>query len=147
MDFREYLFTSEQAALALVKDPGDLWREGFGLAKPHQELAAVIHYAGRGYPPGGKSLLIHPPGVEKGGLYEGLMHIARGMPQIDIQTDGANHMYLGKEGHVREAMRLTNRRKPDLRADIEQHRRIGELLGYKPEAIEEFVRRIKSKLD
>jgi hypothetical protein len=70
MDFREHLFTSEQAALALVRNPGDLWREGFGLAKPHQELAAVIHYAGRGYPPEGKSLLIHKPDVEKGDLYE-----------------------------------------------------------------------------
>jgi hypothetical protein len=75
------------------------------------------------------------------------MHIARGMPQIDIQTDGARHTYLGKHSHVEEAIWLTNRREPDLQASLEQHRRMGELLGYKPEAIDEFIRRMRSKLD
>jgi hypothetical protein len=147
MDFRGHIIRSDEAARALIRHPGKLWREGFGLATPEEELAAVIHHAEQDYPPNGKSLAIHPPNAKKTPLYLDLMHIARGMPQIDIQTDGARQTYLGKEGHVREAMRLTNRRKPDLRADIEQHRRVGELLGYKPEAIEEFIRRIRSKLE
>lgn len=147
MDFRGHLLNSEQAARSLIGNPGERWREGFGLATPEEELAAVIHYAERGYPHDGKSLLIHPPNINKGSLYGDLIHIAKGMEQIDIQTDGQGHVYLGKESHVKEAMRLTNRRKPELRADLEQHRRIGELLGYKQEAIDEFMRRIESKLE
>ena len=147
MDFRGHIISSEQAARALIQHPGKLWREGFGLATPEEELAAVIHYAERGYPHDGKSLLIHPPNINRGALYGDLMHIAKGMGQIDMQTDGAGYAYIGKEGHVKEAMRLTNRRKPELMADEEQHRRIGELLGYKPEAIDDFIRRMRSRLE
>lgn len=142
MDFRGHIIHSDQAARTLIGDPGETWRDGFGVASPEQELAAVIHYAQKGYPSHGKSLLIHSPNVKKGSVYEDLLHIARNIPQIFIEIDGAKYMYLGKEGHVKEAMRLTNRRKPELMADEEQHRKVGELLGYKKEAIEEFIGRI-----
>jgi hypothetical protein len=147
MDSKGHIIRSDQAARALIRNPGKLWRAGFGLASPEEELAAVIHSAEEKYTGNGKRLLIHPPNVRKTPLYLDLLQIAKETPHIDIQTDGAEHMYLGKESHVKEAMRLTNRRKPELMADEEQHRRIGELLGYSGDAIDEFIRRANASLD
>ena len=65
--------------------------------------------------------------------------------RMEIDKDVLGYTYMGHPSHVKESMRLTNRRKPELLADEEQHRAIGKLLGYDQDAIEEFVGRMKSK--
>lgn len=146
MDFRGFVVNDhEKVARMMIEHPNPIWREGFGKANPEEELAAVLHYAEKGFPDGGKSLTIQAP-VIKGLVYEALMKIAEDMERrglLDIDRDILGYVYIGKPGHVKDGMRLTNRRKPELIADEEQHRAVGRLLGYNPDAIEKFIRRTR----
>lgn len=148
MNFRGFVVNDhEKIARMMIENPGTAWREGFGIAKPADELAAVLHYALEGFPEDGKSLTIQAPG-RHGMVFDALVNIANDMEKqglIMIDTDVIGYKYIGKPAYVKDAMRLTNRRKPELVADEEQHRAIGELLGYKKEAIDKFISRLKSK--
>lgn len=146
MRFRDFITDAAQAARAMISNPPQGWRDGFGKAGPEGDLAAVLHYAERGFPRGGKSLAIQAP-HRTSPVYEELMSRAKeleGEGRLTIQSDGMGYVYIGDPSHVREAMRVTNRRKPGLMADDEQHRAIGSLLGYSPDAIEEFIGRTRS---
>ena len=142
MNFRGYIRDAREAAEAMIAQPNEIWRRGNALAKPEEELAAVIHYARKGFPADGKSLAIHAP-HDYGPVYDELMAIAKEMDGANflVETDGARYAYVGRPGHVKEAMRITNSRKPEMIADERQHREIGRLLGYDEDAIEEFVAR------
>lgn len=147
MNFRDFITDPATVASRLIESPGDLWRQGSGKASPAEELATVLHYAGMGFPPGGKSLTIQPP-HNTTALYDELMKVAKRMEnegRLVIDTEANGYTYIGKPQHVKDAMRLTMRRKPELLADEEQHRAIGRLLGYDEDAIEEFVRRFRDQ--
>jgi hypothetical protein len=147
MDFRVFITDPSVAAAKMIENPGESWRRGFGIATPEEEIAAVIHYARKGFPSGGKSLTIQPP-HKTTALRRELMAIAEDAARegrMEIDKDVLGYTYMGHPSHVKESMRLTNRRKPELLADEEQHRAIGKLLGYDQDAIEEFVGRMKSK--
>lgn len=146
MRFRDFLTDAAQVARAMVSSPPQGWQDGFGKVGLEGELAAVLHYAEKGFPAGSKPLTIQPP-HRTSSVYEELMAMARGMEQegrLTIQSDGMGYTYIGDPAHVREAMRITMRRKPGLMADDEQHKTIGTLLGYNPDAIEDFVTKMKS---
>lgn len=147
MNFRDFIADPALAAKRLVEHPGDLWRKGFAKASPEEELAAVIHYARIGFPPGGKSLTLQPP-QKTSALYDELMKIAKKMEiegRLVIDTEANGLAYIGEPQQVKEAMRLTMRRKPDILADEEQHRAIGRLLGYDEDAIKKFVKRFRDQ--
>ena len=118
-----------------------------GIASPEEELAAVLHYARKGFPQGGKSLTIQVPWPGTP-LYRDLLNMAKEMQRegiLDIDENTQKYIYIGKPDSVRQAMRLTMRRKPELLADAEQHREVGRLLGYDDEAIEDFIREFERK--
>lgn len=145
MDFRDFVLDDHaKIARMMVDRPDPRWREGFGKAKPEDELAAVLHYAEKGFPAGGKSLTIQPP-MRGTPIYDELLKMAREMESrgsLMIDKDGFGYTYAGRPDLVREAMRITIRRKPEMLAEPEQHRAIGRMLGYSDEAIEEFMRRM-----
>lgn len=147
MEFRDFLRDPSKVAEEMIESPGERWRKGFGIAKLEEELAAVLHYARLRFPKGGKSLTIHPPHNETL-VYKELMAAAEQMERdglLVIDREANGHTYIGEPGHVREAMRLTMRRKPGLLGDEEQHAAVGRLLGYDEEAIEEFLKRMREK--
>lgn len=146
MEFSDFIKDTRQAATEMVDNPGDSWRRGFGAAGEEQDLAAALHFAKKGFPKGGKSVSVFPP--KRTALLGELLEIAREMEragQVTIDRDGFGLFYVGEPNAVRELMRLTIRRKPGMLPDEEQHRRVGEILGYDPQAIDEFIKRMSQK--
>jgi hypothetical protein len=147
VNFGDFIRDSSEAARALVDNPGQKWRRGMGIASPEEELAAVLHYARKGFPQGGKSLTIQAPWSGTP-LYRDLLNMAKEMQRegiLDMDENTQGYIFVGKPHNLREAMRLTMRRKPELLADAEQHREVGRLLGYDEDAIEDFIREFERK--
>lgn len=143
MKFRDFLQDASQAARSMVANPGEAWRRGFNANGEEGDLAAVLHYAEKGFPPGGKSASVFA--TKNTPLMNALLGIAKEMQEQGLLTtdrDGQGLTYVGEPNSVKELMRLTIRRKPGLLAGEEQHRLVGRILGYDDDAIDEFLNRL-----
>lgn len=145
MRFRDFIRDPAEAAAAMIENPGQLWRRGFAKASQEDELAAVLHYASKGFPADGKSLTIQAPGPTNAVRSE-LMRVAEEMAtrgKLALERNAFGYVYIGEPSHVARASRITMRRKPEMLLDDEEHREMGRLLGYDEDAIDEFLSRFK----